>query len=101
MEGHLHHTAGCLLCWPSSVLWLSRTGREKKKTKIPPKSAPSASSANPVTAKQLAGAAVALKPILLCCFARGKYMGTEKTHHLLHTCCSTSSKQFAVARQPP
>lgn len=37
----------------------------KKKKKIPPKSAPTASFANPVTGKQLAGAAAAPKPVSL------------------------------------
>lgn len=58
---------------------LAEHNRErKKKHKIPPKSALVASSAKPVTAKKLAGAAAALKRIFLCCFTRGKYMGAKK-----------------------
>lgn len=52
---------------------LAEQNRErKKKTKSHQNLLPSASSANPVSAKQLAGAAMA---VLLCCFTRGKYMG--------------------------
>lgn len=51
------------------------TARRGKKIKSYQKGfAPSAASGSPAAAKQLAAAA-ALKPVLLCCFTRGKSVG--------------------------
>ena len=68
---------------------------ELKKPQIPLKSAPGASANNWVEQQQLWG---------LFCFAVSlgeSIWELKKKNHLLHTCCSPSSKQFAVAWQPP
>lgn len=80
----------CLCAHSFSTVWAQQ--REGKKPQIPPKSASSAFSAIPLTAKHPARAAAAHQPVSLCCFTREKYTGLKKKKI---TCCKHVVGQVA------